>query len=307
MFWNKKVTLYLLVLLVSSYFLSGCAPKTKTAKVDFNKTVKVQEEKKSTRPELNIGIGSMITPDEGYIYYRELLEYIGRKLGRKVNFVEKGSYQAVNALLEAGRIDVAFVCGGPYVDGHSKFDLELLVAPQVDGKAVYYSYIITRKGSQINSLSDLRGKTFVFADPLSNTGRLVPTFMLAKMGEKPETFFKDYVFSYGHDKSIKAVALGIADGAAVDSLIWEYLSKRGSEYAKKTKIIKVSKPYGIPPVVVRPALDKRLKAKVKKILLEMHEEEPGREILSGMAIDKFVVIRDSKYDSIRKIKNFLKL
>jgi phosphonate transport system substrate-binding protein len=31
--------------------------------------------------------------------------------------------------LKEGKIDVAFVCGGPYVDGHEEFGLELLAAP----------------------------------------------------------------------------------------------------------------------------------------------------------------------------------
>ncbi len=47
---------------------------------------------------------------------------------------------------------MAFICGGPYVIGHDEFGLQLLVAPMVDGKPLYYSYIIVGKDSEIENL-----------------------------------------------------------------------------------------------------------------------------------------------------------
>jgi phosphonate transport system substrate-binding protein len=208
-------------------------------------------------------------------------------------------------MLEAGEVDVAFVCGGPYVDGHEKFGMELLVAPKAYGETVYYSYIIARKDSSIKSFENVRGKKFAFTDPLSNSGKLVPTYMLAKMQESPKTFFESSEFTYAHDKSIQAVAEGIVDAAAVDSLIWEYMNRITPDLTSKTEIVKKSAPYGIPPVVVRPDMDPSLKKKLRGIFLGVHEDKKGREILKGMMIDKFVVIDDSNYDSIREMKQWL--
>ena len=245
----------------------------------------------------------MITPEEGYEYYKRLLDYIAKKLDTAVNFVEKNTYAEVNALLQNKAVDVAFVCGGPYVDGHDEFGLELLCAPQVDGKAVYYSYIIVSKDSPIEKLEDLKGKRFAFVDPMSNSGKAVPAHILKEeLKETPEGFFKEYVYTYDHDKSIRAVSHGIVDAAAVDSLIWNYMDKKSDKNVRRTRIIKVSNAYGIPPVVVRPSLDLSLKAKLKAILLNMDKEKEGQEILNGMFIDKFVEVDDSNYDSIRQIK-----
>jgi phosphonate transport system substrate-binding protein len=246
----------------------------------------------------------MITPREGFAYYRRLLNYIGDKIGRPVTFIARNKYGEVNGLLEKGELDVAFVCSGPYVAGHDKFGLKLLVAPQAYGKTVYFSYIIVRSDSPIKRLDDLRGKTFAFTDPDSNTGKIVPEYLLAGMKETPGTFFKKYVFTYAHDKSIKAVADGLVDGAAVDSLVWEYLSRTEPEYTSKTKIILKSPPYGIPPVVVRPGLDARTKERLKNIFLGIDKDEAGREILKGMMIDRFVPIHDRAYDSVREMKDF---
>ncbi len=300
MFEDKLLPLYLILLLVFSFV--GCNRGQKLEEVDFGDTVEVEKGRLSEKSEISICVGSMITPEEGHAYYKRLLDYIGQKLDMKANFVEKRTYAEVNALLKNGTVDVAFVCGGPYVEGHREFGLELLVAPLVNGKTVYYSYIIVARNSGIERFEELKGKVFAFVDPMSNTGKLIPTYMLYKLGQSPESFFKKYLYTYGHDVSIKAVAQGVVDGAAVDSLIWEYMDKKGRKYTERSKIIKISEPYGIPPVVSRPGLDEDLRTRIKNVLLSMHNEEEGKRILQGMLIDRFLEVDDSIYDTIREVK-----
>ena len=302
---DRRKILHIWFIFLAIFSFTGCERERHIAQVDFNDTVEIKDSRVSEMPEINICVGSMITPKEGYAYYKALLSYIGDKLKMRVNFMEKASYAETNSLLEKGRIDVAFVCGGPYIEGHDKFGLELLAAPQVDGKTVYYSYIIIHKDSNIDKFEDLRGKVFVFVDPISNTGKIYPTYLLKQMEETPETFFKEYIYSYAHDTSIRAVAEGIVDAGAVDSLIWNYMEKNASPFTKNTRIIKISPPYGIPPAVVRPTLKKDLKEKIKQILLDMHQDKEGKDILEKMHIDKFVEIDDPNYNSIREIKEYL--
>jgi phosphonate transport system substrate-binding protein len=244
----------------------------------------------------------MITPKEGFAYYRKFLDYISEKLHMDVELVDRESYAEVNNLLKTGAVDIAFVCGGPYVDGHKEFGMELLVAPVAYGVAAYYSYIIVAKDSPVYRFEELRGKKFAFTDPMSNSGKLFPTYMLARINETPDTFFKSYIFTQSHDKAIKAVALGIVDGAAVDSLIWEYENGKNPEFTSMTRIVKRSPPYGIPPVVVRPGLDPELKENLKTVFLNAHNDRKGRELLSNMKIDKFISASDEAYDSIREMK-----
>jgi phosphonate transport system substrate-binding protein len=260
---------------------------------------------KNSEKHIRIAVGGMITPKEGLAYYRHFLDYIEEKAGKEVDFVDRDDYAEINDMLRNGELDAAFVCSGPYVDGHKDFGMELLVAPQVFGETVYYSYIIAAKTSSINSFEDLRGKSFAFSDPLSNTGKLVPTYMLARLNETPDTFFSRYIFTFKHDKSIEAVAQGVVDGAAVDSLIWEYINRTNPEFTSKTKIILKSPPYAIPPVVVPKSLDPQIKERLKQIFLNAHSDNKGRELLRKMMIDKFVVIDDSSYDSVREMKSWL--
>ena len=251
-------------------------------------------------------MGAMITPKEGYRYYQQLHEYIEKKLGRPVHLVDRESYDEMNRLLETGKVDAAFVCAGPYLEGQKKFGMELLVMPLVKGQPVYHSYIIVSKDSPVQRLEDLRGKVFAFTDPKSNSGKLVPTYMLARMGETPSTFFARQVFTYGHDKSIRAVAEGLVDGAAVDSLIWDFQAAKTPQVTARTRIIATSDAYGIPPFVVRPGLDPALKRRLRDILTGAAADPEGKKILSGMMIDGFIPGDDRNYDSIRVINRWIK-
>jgi phosphonate transport system substrate-binding protein len=305
----KTIIRHMLALSLISIIFAGimsCSETENAKEINFSiaEDVKVTSQQSKGKT-VRIAVGGMITPREGFTYYKKLLNYIEEKLGKKIEFVDREDYEEINKLLEKGAIDVAFVCGGPYVDGHKEFGMELLAAPHAYGGTVYYSYIIAHRDSPIDNFEELRGKTFGFTDPLSNTGKLVPTYMLAKMDETPDSFFKSYDYTYAHDKSIKAVATGLVDGAAVDSLIWEYANRANPEYTSKTKIIKKSPPYGIPPVVIRSGLDPNFKESLRKIFLNVHNDKEGKEILQGMMIEKFVLLKDSAYDSIREMKQWI--
>ena len=296
-------SLMFIIILVAG--LAGCSRTEDRRTVSLEK----KEALKSTAvngpaDHIRIAVGGMITPKEGFGYYKQFLDYIGEKLGRGVDFVDRENYAEINALVRSGKVDVAFVCGGPYVDGHDAFGMELLAAPQAYNGTVYYSYIIASKDSPVKSFRELQGKSFAFTDPLSNSGKLVPTYMLAKQGQTPATYFSKVIYTHSHDKSIKAVAEKLVDGAAVDSLIWEYDNVKNPEFTARTKIIQRSPPYGIPPVVVRPNMDPQLKEKIRDVFLSAHEDPQGREILKHMMIEKFVLINDRAYDSIRDMKSF---
>ncbi len=90
-----------------------------------NEKINNQDLSTPKAPLLRIAIGSMVTDSEGAAYYKQLLDYIGEKIGGYVKLVETDTYGEINNLLKSGNVDVAFVCGRPYVDGHDAFGLEL--------------------------------------------------------------------------------------------------------------------------------------------------------------------------------------
>ncbi|MEA3373006.1 MAG: phosphate/phosphite/phosphonate ABC transporter substrate-binding protein [Campylobacterota bacterium] len=292
---------HFLWIFILALVFTGCEKEEERPFISLEKRSQLKQVS-SEETTLKIALGGIIRPKEGFKYYEQLLQFIGQKLGIPVEIIDKKSYAEINQMLENKEIDVAFSCSGPYVEGHERFGLELLVIPQAYGKTTYNAYILAHKDSPIQRLEDLRGKRFAFTDPHSNTGRLVPTFMLSQMKQTPEKFFSKTTFTYAHDKSIQAVAEKVVEGASVHSLIWEYANSTDPIFTKQTKIIARSDPYGIPPVVVRPGLKQEVKERLKKTFLSLHEEPKSKEILEKMKVDRFVEIEDAHYNTIREMK-----
>lgn len=290
-------------LLILVFILSACvaAPETEVAGyVDLSQreplllpTGEVQA--------LRVAVAAVISPKGTVESYSPFLDYLSAKLGRPVELVQRRTYAEINDLIERGEVDLAFVCTSAYIAGHDKFNMELLAAPQVDGETVYHSYLIVPADSKAQDMADLRGKVFAFTDPMSLTGRMYPTYLVQQLGTTPEKFFARTFFTYSHDEAIYAVANKLADGAAVNSLIYDFAVERDPSLKDKLRITHKSPGFGIPPVVVNPNLRPQLKAELRDLLFALNESEEGRFALKSIGVDLFVPIDDSAYESVRSL------
>ncbi len=274
-------------------------------KIDFNDVVSESgHDDNDTKNPLRIAVAAMISPSTTYKHYVELLKLVGKELGRSVDFIQRKTYSEVNMMMKQKKIDIAFVCSGPYVLGKRDFGMEIVAVPVCNGEKVYYSYFIASKKSGIKTFDCFRGKTFAFTDPLSNTGYMVPVYYVGKKGYSTDTFFKSTFFSNSHDNSIRAVAKGIADGAAVDSLIYEFIAAKDPASVSNTIIVEKSAPYGMPPVVVHPSMKDNLKRKIRSLFLSIHKKSEGRAVLNELRIDRFVAGNDGDYESVRDLLKY---
>jgi phosphonate transport system substrate-binding protein len=300
-----KISLRLALMVVITIILAcGCGEDQDVKVVDFTIAVPVEQpkEKQSERPCLKVAVGAIISPEETFVYYRQLLDYIGEKLDSDIELVQRKTYEEINELLGVGKIDLAFICSGPYVSGKKKYGFDLVAVPQVEGSCLYQAYLIVNKKSSYHSLEDLRGGVFAFTDPESNTGALVPTYWLAQMGEKPDAFFSRTIHTFSHDNSILAVARGLVDGASVDGLVWEYYQYKKPELTSATRVIKKSESYGIPPVVAAKDLPQKMKEAIRQTLFSMNQDREGEKILKELRIDRFTMPQEEWHQKIQRIE-----
>lgn len=290
-----------LALILSALFFVGCATTPAQPVIQLSQLQPLPANISDDVLPLRVAVAAVTSPKGTAESYQALLDYLSTQLQRPVELVQRRTYAEVNDLVESGYVEVAFVCTSAYLDGRDKFGLELLAAPQVNGETTYYSVLIVPANSPAQTLADLRGKVFAFTDPMSNTGRMYPTFLVQQLGSTPEEFFGRTFFTYSHDDAIRAVADGLADGAAVDSLVYDFAIAREPALAERTRIIHRSPPFGIPPVVVGPDTRPQLKAELQNLLLGMADDPVGQIGLQAIGIERFVLIDDSAYDSAREL------
>ncbi len=255
---------------------------------------------------LKVAVSAMISPKETFAYYKELFGYISRKTNKKIKIIQRKTYSEVNKLLNNNQVDIAFICSGAYVnDRRNGYPIKIVAIPVINGKPTYQAYIITYKSSGIKKFEDLKGKSFAFTDPLSNTGYLYAISRIKTLGYNKKKFFKDYVFTYAHDISIQLVAKQIIDGASVDGLIFDYLQHSPPKRLKNIRIVEKSQLFGIPPIVVPPTTPDSALKKLQRILCQMDKDTTGIKILKKLMIDRFVPANDSLYNSIRRMDKII--
>jgi phosphonate transport system substrate-binding protein len=285
--------------------LAGCPSSPyPEQKVDLTPRVSVAPAGPPDAPaELRFSVAAMLSPQGSLAAYSDLFALMGKRLGYRVEFVQRKTYREVNDLLVAGQIDAALVCTGGYLElaRSAAAKIDLLAVPVVGGVTTYNSYVLVPAASRATSLADLAGKRFAFTDELSLTGRAYAVYWLKSHKADPATFFGSVQMTRSHDRSVEAVAKGLVDGACVDSLIYQEMAKARPELAKAVRRIDTSPPFGAPPVVASTHVSADRRAAIREALLTMGADEEGRRALAAIGFDGFAPVTAAHYAGARKV------
>lgn len=248
---------------------------------------------------LRVGLTPAFVHDE-YGLMEEWRRYLEAKLTRPIEFVQRDSYRETMDLIRLGKLDFAWICDYPFL--HLGDQVRLLAVPLNKGRPFYRAYLIVGANDKArHGMKDLKDTVFAFADPYSNTGYLSPRYMVKELGEDPAHYFKKTFFTWSHRKAIEAVATGFAQGASVDSYVWDTLSRFKPELTKRTRIIDRSPEYGFPPFVAHRATSAADFAVMQRVLFGMKDDPTGRRLLERLNIDGFVAGERSMYDDVAKM------
>ncbi len=237
---------------------------------------------------------------------RALAGYLTDQLGRPVRYRD-GDWQQAFQDIAAGRIHIGWICGRPYtrlVD-ETRAPIRLLAAPvmagaRYGGRPIYFSDVIVRSDSRFRQFDDLRGGSWAYNEPGSQSGYHVTRYYLAKRGERGQ-FFGRVVASGAHLRSLTQVLDGTVDASAIDSTVLEWEMMRDPTLAERLRVIEVFGPSPIPPLVISAELPDGLAADIRSLLLNLHTTTVGQELLASGYLDRFVAVSDSDYDRIRQM------
>ncbi len=225
--------------------------------------------------------------------------YLSARMEMPIRFVQRRSYRDITELLLDGKVDCAWVCGAPYVQHKDRW--RLVTVPLFQGEPLYRSYVIVRRSSKLETLAELRGRTFAYSDPDSNSGHHVPRYRVRQLGRDPAAFFARSFFTYGHPRVIEAVAAGLADGGAVDGYVWETLAKRSPALVERTKVIDRSEKYGFPPIVSPTTSNVANLERFRAILIGMRDDPAAKSLLDRLNLDGFAREKETLFASIATV------
>lgn len=173
--------------------------------------------------EFVIGLFGSDDADEVLTRHEPMRALLERELDHPVRIFAGTSYSVAIEAMRANRSDAMAVGAYSYSHAAREAGAEAIAAmvtstdehPVYDpeAKPYYYSMILVKKGSGIRTLDDLRGKQFLFVDPVSTSGHLFPKTLLMDYGIDPETEMRT-AFSNSHPVSVLQVYNERADACA---------------------------------------------------------------------------------------------
>jgi phosphonate transport system substrate-binding protein len=239
--------------------------------------------------------------------YEGIAAYLTRRLGEPAALLGAVAWDERLRMLDAGRIDIAFMCGLPYSQRRDQPDppVELLcapvmAAPRYGGRPIYYTDVIVRRDSPVRTFADLRGRVYAYNDPGSHSGYNLPRHHLLTLGET-SGYFGRVVASGSHLSSIRLVLEGAVDASGIDSQVLELEGQSRPELREALRVVESIGPSPIPPVVVSTRLPALLRGRLRELLLGMHEDPEGQAILAAGLLRRFVPVEDRDYDPIREM------
>jgi phosphonate transport system substrate-binding protein len=246
--------------------------------------------------ELNFGLTPVIL-NERQQFLQQWGDWMTQHLSHDVRFFQRTKYREIMDLLLSGQLDLAWVCGYPYV--REKEKVQLLVVPVYLGKPNYHSLIITgSSNTEIKRFADLKNGVFAFSDPDSNSGYLYPSYRLQQINSTPGRYFSRSFFTWSHQNTIEAVAVGLAQGGSVDSYVWDQMKILQPDLVNQTRVIEQSPSFGFPPLVTRKNIDSRLFDLLQSLFLNMDKSLEGKKILQSLGLDGFKITSEHLFDSI---------
>lgn len=235
-------------------------------------------------------------------HFRPLLDYVVHKFSpageTKGMIIVAPSTGQMIKLLEEKRVD--FYMESPYPTylinrlGAAK----LLLRAWKGGMAEYRSLIFTTKQSGVTEVKELRGKVIAFEDPGSTSGYFLPKLFLLKKGfsvsEQANLKTKissreiGYIFANTSNDVVNLVLQQKVSAGAFSTD--DYAGLEGS---KQPLISILAETESVPRhlVSVRKDLPESLVARLKTILLTMHQDKEAQQILKQ-------IDNTTKFDSL---------
>lgn len=242
-------------------------------------------------------------------------EYLSKKLDREVEVTLATDYSTIVEAMGSGQVDVGIMPPAAYVQAKDMDAAEAILTSQLgdyDQKTglplegeltnTFKGEILVREDSDLNKLTDLKGKKIATLSPNSASGYIYPVAELKDAGIDPTT---DATLTTVNDipSEITAVLNGQMDAAFVFEGARNVFASSFSDndLFKELKVLYLTEG-DIPndAIAVQPSMDDELKKEIKEVFLGMKDDEDGSEAMSLWGHQGYEEAADSAYDTIRE-------
>ncbi|MFN4110674.1 MAG: PhnD/SsuA/transferrin family substrate-binding protein, partial [Ignavibacteria bacterium] len=118
----------LILIIVFAFIFITCKDNynVKEINISSNNKLLFQAAEHDSIPVLYFAVSTMISSMETFNLYKDVMDYISKKIGMRIEFKQRKTYQEVNKLLKENKLDFAFICTGAYIEARNEIPIEIL-------------------------------------------------------------------------------------------------------------------------------------------------------------------------------------
>jgi phosphonate transport system substrate-binding protein len=240
--------------------------------------------------------------------FHPLITHIKQQTGFDVELVVPKDYSKIESFIKKGELDFVFIDPHTYLRSAKLFNKKALIRTLTrEGGTSQYGLIIVRKGSGINKIDDLRGKTVMFGPKLSAVKWLAAKEMLKENGINIDKDLRAYVNGgCCEDIAFNVYLKAVDAGVVCDHFLDEHSEKQKELGIDSEQIIIIGKTKLVPTRIfaARKEVSAEIVNKVNQALLTLDKKNPEHaKILSHAELGGFQKSKDEEYDSLRMLVN----
>ncbi len=255
-------------------------------------------------PALRLGITRYLPENQLVTEHAALVKYLQTRLQRPVELKVCEDYVDLSTKLANGELELAALSSYAYVRAKRKWPaLKLIATHLTSGSASYEGIIIARAQSGVETIQDLKGKTFCYVGPNSTSGYLYPRALFRSLGIDPDKDFSATRFTGDHKKALEALENGACAGAAVFAGLFFESKRNAYLYKILGSTARIPNDAYCVSATMKPELGEQLRGAL--LALKEGSELTRRVLGEKSRITGFAPILDADYDSVRRIEHLM--
>ncbi len=250
---------------------------------------------------LTLGVIPLESGVKMEIRFTPLARYLEQQLNQPVKIAVAEDFKTALNDFGAGKYDLAYLTPSTYVEAKKRYGARIILKAIRNHMPFYHSVIAVRKGSNIHSIADLKGKRFAFGDEHSTSSYLIPRSVLARDNIHLSDLAA-YEFKGHHDDVAWAVINGEVEAGGLLEPIARNFEAKGLE------ILATSDEIPEFNLCVRKEIAPELERKLTQALLSLNETvESDRNILQTIEpqYNGFMTATESDYAGVAAMMTFM--
>lgn len=248
------------------------------------------------------------SPQKNLRQMQPMVDYVVAQMGdlgitRGEMLIAKNDEQMIRYIKE-GRVTEGLFASFKY---RERAGSDFILRKWKKGGSEYRTVFITRKGSGIERMADLKGRRIAFEGPGSTSAYFLPKVVLidrglepvalASPGKKPPGEKVGYAFA-GAELNISALVYkGLVDAGAYSDLDWDNPESMPQAIRKDLKIFHTTFPVPRAIESVRGDLEPAIKKRLIEILIAADQSPAGREALVAYHQSSKIAAIDAEINS----------